>query len=39
LLRFFVAEVLPAAARDLFALRARDFLAGFFLAEATTNSL
>jgi len=39
LLRFFAAEVLPAAARDLFALRARDFLAGFFLTEATTNSL
>ncbi|HVU22033.1 MAG TPA: hypothetical protein VHE09_14980, partial [Rhizomicrobium sp.] len=38
LLRFFAAEVLPAA-RDSFALRARDFLADFFLAEATTNSL
>ena len=40
LLRFFATETRPVAARrDLRALLARDFLASFFLAGATTNSL
>jgi hypothetical protein len=39
LLRFFATDARPVAARDLRALLARDFLASFFLARATTNSL
>jgi hypothetical protein len=40
LLRVFAVDARPVAARrGLRALRARDFLAGFFLAGATTNSL